>query len=260
MGTISSESIESVLHDPVIRGREITKNPTISDFDEEVNIYLVNLVCNFSSSSYLDKSSKYVLNLPINLVVQKAYDQNDKRERYNYFILNAEYVLFMLGVMFNVDRQMHVSRYRKELFSEEDERKAMCYRGGLLYSMAASTLRNLRGKNAFARTLEKISDDGVENYVQIVRAGFDYVANSDNKNVAIIGLPKHSDEPIKKSIEDIMGTLSKKEIEILKDEILSIYSKYLDNPSIELYKRMADTEKVIRRQDSAYLFFPLHRK
>jgi hypothetical protein len=258
MARFSNDTVESVFYDPVIRGRELTKTPTVSDSDGDVNIYLINLVCNFSSPNYLNKSQRYVLNLPINMMIQKAYDEKDKRERFNYFVLNAEYVLFMLGVMFNVDRVGHVSRYRKENFSEEDERKAMCFRSKILYGMAASTLRNLRGKNTLSKTLEKISDDGVEKYVRIVRAGFDYALNSESSNVALIGLPKQSDEPLKKSIDEITNLLSESEVKILKEDMLKLYSMYLENPILDTYKRMNELENLIQKNDAGYLFSPIH--
>ena len=77
-----------------------TGYPSNHDFyDEDVNMYLTNLLCSFMNPEYHRRAKKYISRYDANLF-EKLEDSSDVRLKYTIYKTNADFLLISIG-MFN---------------------------------------------------------------------------------------------------------------------------------------------------------------
>src|SRR3989339_1424432 len=124
------------------------------EFDEDVNMYLAQLLYNHLDPAYLAEKGRYVHLYESDLIALQEGDL-DFRKRYNLYKYTADHILFTLGIMGNIHRKSKMANNAFRLSNDVYEGRARAY-----YMYAASYIQKLRGKNSgVAETLVKIADN-----------------------------------------------------------------------------------------------------
>jgi hypothetical protein len=131
-------------------------------YDEDVNMYLANLLNSFIDPNFLEASSKYVRFYDRD-VYSLASKAPDDRARYSVYRTNADYLLMDLGIFNNLPRTRGSLLPMYHLTRDHYIGRAKAY-----YELAASYARQASRKHApVSDTLTKISDH-IEGYLSIL--------------------------------------------------------------------------------------------
>jgi hypothetical protein len=140
-----------------------TNNPSNRDYyDEDVNVYLANLLTSFMNPQFHERSKKYLSRYDSNLF-DKVKDSGDVRLKYTIYKTNADFLLISIGIFRNPNERRPQST---GVFADGEEahmgRAKAYYQFAYSYSQAV-----FRKATAVSDILEKLSR-GFEQYVQIL--------------------------------------------------------------------------------------------
>ncbi len=135
--------------------------PSNQDFyDEDVNVYLANLLCSFMKPEYHKRSRPYLSPYDSTLF-EKVANSTDARLKYTIYKTNADFLLISIGIFNNAEarRPDTAQAYRS---SEE----AYMGRGKAYYHFAYTYSQSaFRKSTGIAEILEKLSK-GFERYIE----------------------------------------------------------------------------------------------
>jgi hypothetical protein len=153
--------------DCFLRSRTETGNPSNVEYDEEdVNVYIVNLLCLLMDPVYYLQVHKYVANNDVD-IFRKIETTMDNRLRYWVYKANADYLLVNLGLFDSGDGPGSGCREENGPLSGRSAR-ADAERGKTYYNFARSYCCSLaKPSRAVASVLGKLSY-GFETYVTIL--------------------------------------------------------------------------------------------
>lgn len=218
-----------------------TNNPSNRDYyDEDVNVYLANLLTSFMNPRFHERSRKYLSRYDTTLF-EKVKDSDDVRLKYTIYKTNADFLLISIGIFRTPNGERTLSNNR--LFGDAEEvymgRAKAYYQFAYTYSQAA-----FRKATAVSDVLEKLSR-GFEQYVQILSH-----MRGEYFNI-LDALGKGEVYHLERSIDRFT---SSKELGALQDEFLDLYSEYMKTKDPDLEKEIRALAKRIQRIDETFRF------
>ncbi len=208
-------------------------------YDEDVNVYLANLLCSFMKPEYHRRARPYLSRYDTSLF-EKIENSRDARLKYTIYKTNADFLLISIGIFHNPDGRRPDTA---QLFRNSEE----AYMGrAKAYYHFAYTYSQSRFKKSTGITeiLEKLST-GFERYVEILSH-----MRGDYFNI----LDRLSQGEIYHLERSIDQTTATRELRALQDQFLDAYSAYLDAKSHDLRLKVEDLAARIRELDDSFNF------
>jgi len=209
-------------------------------FDEDVNMYLANLLTSFMNPDYHERSRKYLSRYDSSLF-DKIKDSNDVRLKYTIYKTNADFLLISIGIFKNPD-QMRPGA--KDAFLKDNEEVYMG-RAKTYYQFAYSYSQSMfRKATAVSEVLEKLSR-GFEQYVQIL---------SHMRGEYFNILDRLSSGDVYHLERSIDKFTANDELKALQNEFLDLYSNYMKNRDPELRTKISELVRKIQSIDESFRF------
>jgi hypothetical protein len=217
-----------------------TGNPSNRDYyDEDVNMYLTNLLCSFMKPEYHHRAKKYLSRYDANLF-SKIERSSDVRLKYTIYKTNADFLLISIGI-FRPPTKDKLGVM--QLFRNSEE--AQMGRGKTYYNFAYTYSQAMFKKTSgISEVLEKLSN-GFERYVEILsHMRGEYFNILDRLSTGEI-------YHLERSIDDAQAS---KELKALQDRFLDKYSEYLRSRDPKLREELDAMVRKIRRIDDSFKF------
>ncbi len=224
----------------LLYSRMETGFPSNHDFyDEDVNVYIANLLCSFMNPEYHHRAKKYLSRYDTNLF-KKIQDSSDVRLKYTIYKTNADFLLISIGIFRNPDgRRPSLSLPLNH--SEE----AHMGKGKAYYQFAYSYSQTMyRKATAVSEVLEKLSR-GFERYVEILSH-----MRGEYFNI-LERLGEGDVYHLERSIDKHQVS---EELKILQNRFLDLYSEYNRTKDPALKARLKETVKTIQKLDESFYF------
>jgi hypothetical protein len=215
--------------------------PSNSDgFDEDVNVYIANLLQSFMDPEYVDECRRFLSKYDTE-IFSRLSRSKDARLKYTIYKTNADFLLISIGIFDNPRAGFSPSKPARTDPSEE----AYVGRGKTYYQFAYSYSQLLHGRgSAITDVLEKLSE-GFDKYVQILtymRGEYlDLVRRLTNGEVY------HLERIVNEEMRH-------QEIRQKQDELLDAYSKWLKNPSPEVEADIKRKVEEVKELDPSFNF------
>jgi hypothetical protein len=218
-----------------------TDNPSNRDYyDEDVNVYLANLLTSFMNPRYHERSKKYLSRYDSSLF-DKIQDSGDVRLKYTIYKTNADFLLISIGIFRNPNGRRPASQ--DALYGDDEEvymgRAKAYYQFAYSYSQAV-----FRKATAVSDVLEKLSK-GFEQYVQIL---------SHMRGEYFNVLERLGSGQVYHLERSIDAMSADKELKLLQDKFLDLYSEYMKTKDPKLESELRDLAKAIQRFDETFRF------
>ena len=214
--------------------------PSNQDFyDEDVNVYLANLLCSFMKPEYHKRSRPYLSPYDSTLF-EKIEHSTDARLKYTIYKTNADFLLISIGIFDNAEGRRPDTA---QLFRNSEE--ASMGRGKAYYHFAYTYSQSMfRKSTGITEILEKLSN-GFERYVEILsHMRGEYFNILDRLSKGEVYHLERSIDPARASRE--LGTL--------QDEFLDVYSEYLRTKDQSLRPKVEQIAARIRELDDSFKF------
>jgi hypothetical protein len=218
-----------------------TKNPSNKDYyDEDVNVYLANLLTSFMHPQFHERSKKYLSRYDSSLF-DKVKNSGDVRLKYTIYKTNADFLMISIGIFRNPNGKRPNSQ--QNLFGDSEEvsmgRAKAYYQFAYSYSQAM-----FRKATAVTDVLEKLSR-GFEQYVQIL---------SHMRGEYFNILEKLGSGDVYHLERSIDTVVSDDELKALQDEFLDMYSRYMKAKDPALKAELRTLAKRIQKIDETFRF------
>ncbi len=213
--------------------------PNDEYYDEDVNVYLANLLTSIVYPKYHESMAKYII--PYDSVLfENVASTCDPRMKYIIYKSNADFLILSIGIFNNPK----MNRAGSVPYMNIPE-KAFIGRGKAYYSMAHSyAMEVFRGNTAIGDVLGKLSQH-FEKYIKILSflrsEYFNLYSRISN------GELYHLERSI-----DLID--NEKKLGSLYDEFLDIFSDYKKNKTAELKKQLDEVGSSIRNIDPSFKF------
>jgi hypothetical protein len=223
----------------LLYSRMETGFPSNYDFyDEDVNVYIANLLCSFMNPDYHRRAKKYISRYDSKLF-EKIKDSSDVRLKYTIYKTNADFLLISIGIFKNAEGD----RPAQQLSNRSEE--AHMGRGKAYYQFAYSYSQSMfRKPTAISEVLEKLSR-GFENYVEILShmrgEYFNILESLGNGEIY----------HLERSIDKYK---SSEELKALQDRFLDVYSEYQKTRDPDLKAELERLVKIIQKIDESFYF------
>lgn len=210
-------------------------------FDEDVNVYLANLLESMIDPAYHEMLSRLVVPYDLPLYESIA-EENDPRAKFITYKVNADFLLVSLGIFNNPRRKRPGSAMHMNISADSYTGRAKAY-----YGIAQSYSRQLfhRG-SAISDIMGKLST-GFEKYVRVLA-----LMKSEYFNIVgriTEGEMFHLERAIReKDIQEDLGRL--------RDEFLDAYSEYRRSGSESTLRTLGEISRRIRILDPTFSFEP----
>jgi len=214
--------------------------PSNQDFyDEDVNVYLANLLCSFMKPEYHRRARAYLSPYDSTLF-EKIEHSTDARLKYTIYKTNADFLLISIGIFDNAEGRRPDTA---QLFRNSEE--ASMGRGKAYYHFAYTYSQSMfRKSTGITEILEKLSN-GFERYVEILsHMRGEYFNILDRLSKGEVYHLERSIDPARASRE--LGTL--------QDEFLDVYSEYLRTKDQSLRPKVEQIAARIRELDDSFKF------
>ncbi len=214
--------------------------PSNQDFyDEDVNVYLANLLCSFMKPEFHRRAQAYLSPYDTSLF-EKIENSTDARLKYTIYKTNADFLLISIGVFDNADGRRPDTA---QLFRNSEE--ASMGRGKAYYHFAYTYSQSMFKKSTgITEILEKLSK-GFERYVEILsHMRGEYFNILDRLSKGEVYHLERSVDPARAS----------RELRALQDEFLDVYSEYLRTKNQDLRHKVAQLAERIRELDDSFNF------
>lgn len=213
--------------------------PSNHDFyDEDVNVYIANLLCSFMNPDYHRRAKKFISRYDSKLF-EKIKDSSDVRLKYTIYKTNADFLLISIGIFKNPES----GPVPVQLSHRSEE--AHMGRGKAYYQFAYSYSQSMfRKPTAISEVLEKLSR-GFENYVEILshmRGEYFNILDSLS-NGEIYHLERSIDK-----------YKTNEELKTLQDRFLDVYSEYQKTRDPNLKVELERLVKIIQNIDESFYF------
>jgi len=215
--------------------------PSNEDFyDEDVNVYLANLLASFMNPEFHERTRKYLSRYDSSLF-DKVRRSSDVRLKYTIYKTNADFLLIAIGIFRNADGRRPGSH--DALLKDNEE--VYVGRAKTYYQFAYSYSQNVfRKATAVSDVLEKLSR-GFERYVQILsHMRGEYFNILDRLGT---GEVYHLERSIDKGASD-------EELKVLQNEFLDLYSEYLTRKDPTTREALRKLARRIQRIDETFRF------
>lgn len=214
--------------------------PSNQDFyDEDVNVYLANLLCSFMKPEYHRRARAYLSPYDTSLF-EKIEHSTDARLKYTIYKTNADFLLISIGIFDNAHARRPDSA---QLYRNSEE--ACMGRGKAYYHFAYTYSQSAFRKSAgITDILEKLSR-GFERYAEILSH-----MRGEYFNI-LDRLSKGEIYHLERSIDQAKAS---RELRALQDEFLDVYSDYLRTKDESLRERVEDLARKIRALDESFNF------
>ena len=209
-------------------------------YDEDVNVYLANLLTSFMNPEHHERTKKYLSRYDSDLF-DKVQRSSDVRLKYTIYKTNADFLLISIGIFHNADAARPGS---KDAFLRDNE-EVYVGRAKAYYQFAYSYSQHMfRKATAISEVLEKLSR-GFEQYVQILShmrgEYFNILERLSSGDVY------HLERAIDRAEAD-------RELRALQDQFLDMYSEYMKTSKAELKEQLRELAKKIQRIDESFRF------
>ncbi|MDZ7859393.1 MAG: hypothetical protein U5O15_01765 [Candidatus Krumholzibacteriota bacterium] len=193
--------------------------------DEDVNIYIANLLTSISNPQHHKRAGKYII--PYDFALKEFVERlPNHREKYLAYRTNADFLLISIGIFDNPKRMRPNSNPHMNLSSEGYISRCKVY-----YELAQSYLNKTSSrKSAMVDILGKLSR-GLENYITVLSLMKTKYFNLFKKITP--GEMYH--------FEQSVLTINRKE------ELAELHNKFLDAYSEYLKKKTTDQKKTLIR-------------
>jgi len=223
----------------LLYSRMETGFPSNHDFyDEDVNVYIANLLCSFMNPDYHRRAKKYISPYDSNLF-EKIKDSSDVRLKYTIYKTNADFLLISIGIF----RKPDGCSPAPPACNRTEE--AHMGRGKAYYQFAYSYSQSMfRKPTAISEVLEKLSR-GFENYVEILShmrgEYFNILESLGNGEIY----------HLERSIDTFQ---TNEELKKLQDQFLDVYSEYQKTKDPKLKTELERLVKIIQKIDESFYF------
>jgi len=208
-------------------------------YDEDVNMYLANLLTSFMNPEYHRRTRKYLSRYDSTLF-EKIKDSTDVRLKYTIYKTNADFLLISIGIFRNPEGSRPDS---VPMFHNSEE--AYMGRGKAYYQFAYTYSQSMfRKPTAITEVLEKLSR-GFEHYVEIL---------SHMRGEYFNILERLTNGEIYHLERSIDKFKSNEELKKLQDKFLDTYSAYMKTKDPELKKELAAIARAIQKIDHSFRF------
>jgi hypothetical protein len=209
-------------------------------YDEDVNVYLANLLTSFMNPDYHERTRKYLSRYDSDLF-DKVRDSSDVRLKYTIYKTNADFLLISIGIFRNPDGSRPGT---KDAFVKDNE-EVFVGRAKAYYQFAYSYSQAMfRKATAITEVLEKLSR-GFEQYVQIL-------SHMRGEYFNILERLSSGDVyHLERSIDRIE---SDRELHALQDQFLDLYSEYVKSKNPELKEKLRELVRKIQKLDESFRF------
>ncbi|UCH83695.1 MAG: hypothetical protein JSW50_14780 [Candidatus Latescibacterota bacterium] len=217
-----------------------TGHPSNGEFyDEDVNMYLTNLLCSFMKPEYHHRVRKYLSPYDTSLFA-RIENSSDARLKYTIYKTNADFLLISIGIFGNSDAGHPDAA---QLFNNSEE--AHMGKGKVYYNFAYTYSHSMFKKSTgISEVLEKLSK-GFEQYVEILsHMRGEYFNILDRLSTGEI---YHLERSVDKGRES-------RELQQVQNEFLDVYSEYLKTRDPNLIDRVEKLADQIRRIDESFKF------
>jgi len=217
-----------------------TGNPSNQHFyDEDVNMYLTNLLCSFMKPEYHRSAKKYLSKYDTNLF-SKIERSSDVRLKYTIYKTNADFLLISIGIFKDPGRGRVPAT---QLFKNTEE--AHMGRAKTYYNFAYTYSQSMfRKTTGISEVLEKLSK-GFERYVEIL---------SHMRGEYFNILERLSSGEVYHLEREIDAVQATKELKDLQNDFLDKYSDYLQSHDKKLRDELDLMVREIKRLDSSFKF------
>jgi len=217
-----------------------TGHPSNKDFyDEDVNMYLTNLLCSFMKPEFHHRAKKYLSRYDTNLFT-KIERSSDVRLKYTIYKTNADFLLISIGIFKN---PTHDTIGNTPLFKNSEE--AHMGRAKTYYNFAYSYSQSMFKKSTgISEVLEKLST-GFERYVEIL---------SHMRGEYFNILERLSTGEIYHLEREIDTAQASSELKALQDDFLDKYSAYLKKRDPKVKEELDVMVREIKRLDNSFNF------
>ena len=247
-GVAEAKKIQSPAYpyimDCFLRSRTESGNPSNIEYEEEdVNVYIVNLLCLLLDPVYLLQVHKYVADYDTD-IFQKVESTMDKRLRYWVYKANADHLLVTLG-LFGYGGDSPAGREEAIGPLSGKSAQTAAERGKTYYDFARCYCRSLaRCSTALADVLGKLAF-GFEKYVVIL----DYM-RGEYLNI----LDTLSEGEIFHLQRELDQVRSQELVKKKYDELLDLYLEWKETGDPELISRMEAVLKELKQLDPTCSF------
>jgi hypothetical protein len=216
-----------------------TGNPSNKDFyDEDVNMYLTNLLCSFMKPDYHRHAGKFLSRYDTNLF-SKIERSSDARLKYTIYKTNADFLLISIGIFRNGAKRAADD----VLFKNAEE--AHMGRGKAYYNFAYTYSQSMfRKTSGISEVLEKLSK-GFERYVEILSHMRGEYFNILDRLGA--GEVYH----LERAVDQIEAS---EELAALQNQFLDLYSQFMKTKDPVLKSKLEQMAKDIKRIDDSFDF------
>ena len=208
-------------------------------FDEDVNVYISNLLTSLIYAQHHEMLQKY-LTLDDITLSERVSATVIPRTKYMYYRTNADYLLTSLGI-FNNPKRTRPSSFQYMKLSG----KSYIGRGKAYYNLAQSyALETFRKTTAIGEVMGKLSV-GFEKYVKILS-----LMRGEHFNI----YKKFSNGEmyhLERSIDEIKN---KRKLQSLYDKFLDAYSRYQQKRSTDSKRILKEISAEIREIDPSFRF------
>jgi hypothetical protein len=214
--------------------------PSNQDFyDEDVNVYLANLLCSFMKPEYHRRARAYLSPYDTSLF-EKIESSTDARLKYTIYKTNADFLLISIGIFDNpAGRRPDTA----QLFRNSEE--ASMGRGKAYYHFAYTYSQSAFRKSAgITDILEKLSL-GFERYAEIL---------SHMRGEYFNILDRLSDGEIYHLERSVDQGKATRELAKLQDQFLDVYAEYLRTKDPGMRRRVEDLARKLRLLDDSFDF------
>jgi len=234
----SKEAAYPYIMESFLRSRTESGHPSNIDYyEEDVNVYIVNLLCLLLDPVYHLRIRDYVAGYDSD-VFDKVRGTKDNRLRYRVYKANADHLLISLGLFGRGDEGMRaLSR------AEDPERAAG--RGKIYYSFARSYCEVLeRRSRGVADVLGKLSH-GFDKYVEIL----EYM-----RGEYLDLIDRLSEGEMFHLLRDIDRVEDEERARAKYDELLDLYLEWKRTGDDGLLRKLKDVASEIEALDPSFRF------
>ncbi len=208
-------------------------------YDEDVNVYLANLLCSFMKPEYHRRARAYLSPYDTSLF-EKIENSTDTRLKYTIYKTNADFLLISIGIFDNAASRRPDAA---QLFRSTEE--ASMGRGKAYYHFAYTYSQSAFKKSAgITDILEKLSL-GFERYAEIL---------SHMRGEYFNILDRLSDGEIYHLERSVDRGKATRQLAELQDRFLDAYSEYLRTKDPDLRRQVEDLVRKIRLLDGSFDF------
>jgi hypothetical protein len=210
-------------------------------FEEEVNVYLANLLTAFSEPSYIERLRPYLSEHDLE-VFRRLRHSNDARLKYTIYKANADFLLFSIG-LFDAAGEASVPLGPEFKHGHQGQMG----RGQTYYHFAFSYSQRVPGLGStITEVLEQLSK-GFEKYVTILT----YVRGEYFDIVKRL-----SDGEIYHLMRSVEATGKRERLERKQNEFLDAYADWMNHRTEEAKTRVILVAKELRAIDPSFTYKP----